>query len=142
MHDGSLFTPLRLHQSLYYPLREEAVSTKLIIAVGSISAFLIACGAEYFNAEALPLRRKPPTLCGLIPIAAWLLRAVRVFLLYLLGFCVTVLLFELGKASTGVLRPNFMAVCRPNITCSEADPLEYQERKKHMNRDLLNASVG
>jgi phosphatidate phosphatase len=41
----------------------------------------------------------------------------RSFLTFLFGLCSTVFLTELGKISSGVLRPNFIDLCRPNVTC-------------------------
>ena len=47
--------------------------------------------------------------------------ASRSFLLFVFGLCATVFLTEVGKISSGVLRPNFMDLCRPNVTCRGRD---------------------
>ena len=43
--------------------------------------------------------------------------SARSFLLFVFGLCATVFLTEVGKISSGVLRPNFIDLCRPNVTC-------------------------
>lgn len=45
--------------------------------------------------------------------------------MYLLGLSVTVLLVEAGKIWSGVLRPNFWALCQPNVNCSIGDPYRF-----------------
>ena len=53
--------------------------------------------------------------------------SARSFLLFVFGLCATVFLTEVGKISSGVLRPNFIDLCRPNVTCRgrEADAVFY-----------------
>ena len=47
----------------------------------------------------------------------WVAVSLRSFLLFVFGLCATVFLTEVGKISSGVLRPNFIDLCRPNVTC-------------------------
>ena len=48
--------------------------------------------------------------------------ALRSFLMFVFGLCATVFLTEVGKISSGVLRPNFIDLCDPNVTCAGRDP--------------------
>ncbi len=137
---GLIFPPVRNgffcgDPSLHYPIKEESVSTGIIVAVGSIAVLAIACATEYGygdqnvdGSSSRHIRRRLPAA------ATQLLRGGKVFLFFLIGFCSTVFLFELGKVTTGILRPNFMAVCRPNVTCS--NPSEY-----HTNYACVGASA-
>ena len=52
----------------------------------------------------------------------WAVVALRSFLMFVFGLCATVFLTEVGKISSGVLRPNFIDLCDPNVTCAGRDP--------------------
>ena len=101
--------------SIRYPVREESVSTKMILAVGTLFVLGLAVVTEFFEAKASEMRSR----------WHWMVKAAKGFAIYLLGFVITTMLFEMGKAATGVLRPNFMAICGPDVDCRTADPHEY-----------------
>lgn len=60
------------------------------------------------------------TLTGLHHVVLAFLRPRRksfeIYLDYLMGFLILVCLMHVGKSSTGVFRPHFYDVCRPNLT--------------------------
>lgn len=109
-------------QSLRYPLKEEAVSTNLIIVLGTFTVLTLAAVAEYFDERA---KDRLPCCC-VFPVPNWIYQTLRTFGLFLLGFSVMVMLVELGKITTGILRPNFVDACKPSVDCAEEDPLKYQ----------------
>ena len=108
--------------SIRMPLKEESVSTGIVIGVGSITLFIVAAWTEYFQSP--PSNRRLSWSCK-IKVSGWLVSTVRSFFAFLLGLCVTALLVELGKISSGVLRPNFISVCQPNVTCQGEDPNKF-----------------
>jgi len=83
--------------SIRYADVGESVNTGLVIAVGSLSVLVLALVGEHSKEDEAKKREKK---C----LPAWISRAIVVFLYFLLGFCVTVLVVELGKVTAGVLR--------------------------------------
>jgi phosphatidate phosphatase len=47
----------------------------------------------------------------------------RLFLLFVYGVVAASVVTDVLKVSVGMLRPNFIAVCQPNVTC--ATPEEF-----------------
>ena len=122
--------------SIQYPEKHESVSTNVLIVVGVLSVLVITGIIEFFNQRNCAIEKKS-SCCGVNGANQWFINAVRNFLMFLLGLCITALLVELGKAYSGVLRPNFLAVCNPNITCSDQDPFKY-----HINYRCQNTEDG
>ena len=91
-------------RSLYYPIKEEAVPTNVLIAVGVLAAVLITGLSEFFNERSTSNSAKSgAAICG-HNLPKWIVKSLRAFLLFLLGLCMTALFVELGKISTGILR--------------------------------------
>lgn len=110
----------------------ESVSTKLVIVIGTVGTFLLFSITEYCLSISKRKRSRSTLFCG-FQVSEWIVRTAKLYLYFLLGFCISILLVELGKISTGVLRPNFFSVCRPNVTCD--DPNVYHEHFQCLSDD-------
>ncbi len=98
------------HSTIRYDVVEEVISTNVLLFGGCITVFVVIVAVD-------ALQRRPKKFFP------WILRPLKTFAAFLLGLCTTALFVEVGKASSGVLRPNFMAVCQPDVDCS--NPNEY-----------------
>lgn len=121
---GVVSTPKRgffcADPSIRYNVVPEAISTNVLLASGTFAAFVLILVLEAAAVEAAKTGDEKKNR----RLLRWLIASAKNFAAYLLGLCSTALIVEVGKCSTGVLRPNFMAVCRPNITCQD-DPFAY-----------------
>lgn len=114
--------------SIQLPEKPESVSTGILLFSGVLFNLLLITLSEYFleRSYSEPLPRIRWLLCCNNPkIRSWVSRTIHSVVLFVLGLGITVFLTELGKISTGILRPNFLAICRPNVTCGEGDGNKY-----------------
>lgn len=103
--------------SIRFPYKPELISTKFIIAISVPLPVLIIFLSEFIFSKNH----------GLVPTGGssplWLSRAFRLSILFIFGGVATAVLTDTGKAVLGWPRPNFIDVCRPNVTC---DPLSME----------------
>lgn len=107
--------------SIALPLKPETVSTNVLLFGGLLVA-LATILATNFAAKGL----LEGGCAGCCPCPGWLSASGRHFFLFLLGLASTVMLTEMGKLSSGILRPNFLAMCAPNVSCASEPPHKYQ----------------
>lgn len=118
--------------SIHYPIKPESSPSNSLLLGGIVVTFVMLVLTDVlemkpFTMDSTQKRTKREN------IKRCLGRSLSSFGLYLFGLCLSVFLTELGKRFSGVLRPNFLALCRPNVTCSsEMDPFEY-----HINYECL-----
>ncbi len=131
-----------------FPTKTEFLSTSTLFVLGLMATLCVVVFSEYFVASSSRAvavesdvgRRRAkkgktaadaaagPWNCAswAHSMPPWLSASLRSFATFLFGLCSTVFLTEVGKVSSGVLRPNFLALCRPNVTCdSVADKSVY-----------------
>lgn len=108
--------------SIQYPIKKESISTSVLLMVGVISALVLTLLTEFLRVKRSPQKQ---SVCGL-SLPKWVIRGLIGFGMFLFGLCVTALIVDLGKVSSGVLRPNFLAMCQPNVTCANEDPHTFQ----------------
>ncbi len=96
-------------------MKEESVRTGLVVAAGSLAVAAIAAAAHWSGCgggggggggkTSEKTSSKSSSCCPLhlSAIPYWFTATARTFLFFLLGFCVDVLLVELGKVTSGVL---------------------------------------
>ena len=130
--------------SIRYPELPETVSTSKVLASTIIIATILFSLGEYLVAafqkrsgqqlsdsntlqhhKSSHLEGVKSCISAAYKGSAWYFRAIKVMALFLWGVGVGHLVCYVLKSSFGHLRPNFWAVCRPNVTCS--DPLIYHE---------------
>ena len=111
-------------KSISYPRKEETISTEMLIiinAIVSITIIVIYEHATTFENDVLTIYSKRhqhwlPRLCAANHL--WPIRATKVSLLLVWYIMANGILTDVIKITVGSLRPHFMAVCNPNITCS------------------------
>ena len=120
--------------SIRYPVREDTVSTtSLVISSVLIFIFVVFVGEYMFGLKESPAITNLKT--GSKPFSwiqvyltprTWFFRALKFFFIYLWALLASQVLVNILKHSVGTLRPNFYAVCNPNIKCSnKSDPFLY-----------------
>ena len=107
--------------SIKYPYQEQTVSSRLnaLIHFGvAIATFIIG---EFNHTCAI----KKPTYKEGYKISKsifgnhrWYVRAIKLFMMCVWCSTQTLMLTSIIKTEVGWLRPNFLAVCNPNITCT------------------------
>ena len=113
--------------SLHYPKRPETVSTKVLIIASIILACALFSITEYFILKQNKFLTTKTILIWKksFQVPAWLSPALRLLLTYFMGAAANSILTDIAKNVIGWPRPNFMATCRPNVTCSDANRYEY-----------------
>ena len=120
--------------SIRYPVREDTVSTtSLVISSVLFFIFVVFIGEYMFGLKESPAITNLKT--GNKPFSwiqvyltprKWFFRALKFFFIYLWALLASQVLVNILKHSIGTLRPNFYAVCNPNIKCSnKSDPFLY-----------------
>ena len=120
--------------SIRYPVREDTVSTtSLVISSVLIFIFVVFVGEYMFGLKESPAITNLKT--GSKPIhwikvylspRKWFFRALKFFFIYLWALLASQVLVNILKHSIGTLRPNFYALCNPNIKCNnKSDPFLY-----------------
>lgn len=92
--------------ALSYPYRPESLSTHLLLATGFTISIIVVVVTEVLNCTDLKWRKQ----CVMLESTAYCLKGYAVFLV---GFILQQLVVEVVKNKTGVLRPNFIDVCKP-----------------------------
>jgi phosphatidate phosphatase len=114
--------------SIRYPKRPQTVSTKILIIVSSLVAAIIFAIAEYSVIK----YRKHPSVTNLnilgksLPLyPTWIGPLVKLVILYFMGAAANSILTDVTKNVIGWPRPNFIDMCKPNVTCDESIRYEY-----------------
>ncbi|XP_021950496.1 phospholipid phosphatase 1 isoform X2 [Folsomia candida] len=105
-------------QSIRYPvIPGSKFSSKTLAATCLSISFLTISLTEF-----LSHRRSRSTGTFLSrPVPIWFLHMYRSFVDFLFGCVASQLMTDVGKYTMGRLRPNFIAVCNPNITLTHCD---------------------
>lgn len=110
--------------SIRYPIKAETVSTKLLIAVTFIVGTILFSVAEYCCSS-----RKKQRLVRLfgrsISVPNWIGPMSCILFTFLMGSAATSIVTSVAKFVIGWPRPNFMAVCKPNVVCDSNDRTYY-----------------
>ena len=107
--------------SIKYPYKEESISGKMnlfIHDVASIITYLIGewnCTSDNKKARRKDGMTTPKSVVGN---NSWYVRAIQLFMMSVWCSAVTMALTSIIKTQVGWLRPNFLAVCNPNVTCN------------------------
>ena len=115
--------------SIRYPIGEDTISTSTLVASSVIIAILIFVVGEYIlgmqGCQTIKkfTRLDTRTNCfkKCISPDAWCLKSLKFLMVYLWALLASQVMVNVLKHSIGTLRPNFIAVCNPNITCSGSD---------------------
>ncbi|XP_060582235.1 phospholipid phosphatase 3-like [Ruditapes philippinarum] len=109
-------------KSLSYPSVPETISTPVMVAVGLTAALLLIILVELFNYLDNKCRQNYQSASGAIVIFC-----VKSYIVFMIGFLIQQLFVDAMKNKTGVLRPNFFDVCKPqfNITSCPGFISEY-----------------
>lgn len=106
--------------TIKFPIVAQTVKTSVQLAVTfAIAALIFAVGEFLCSRRTTEGIEKIRLYCFSFP--AYLLRAFRLELLFLWGVVATSVLTDVIKVSVGMLRPNFLAICNPNITCTNSE---------------------
>ena len=113
--------------SIRYPKKPQTVSTKVLIIASILVAWVLFSITEYFilkqhqflTTKTISIWKKS------VQVPAWLGPALRILLTYFMGAAANSILTDIAKNVIGWPRPNFMATCQPNVTCSNATRYEY-----------------
>ena len=139
--------------SIKYPYQDESVSSKwnvIINNAASIATFLL--GEFNFTNKGKNDKNKEGKITPKNGFGnhLWFVRSIKLFMMCSWCSSITLTLSSIIKTEVGWLRPNFLAICNPNITCS-ANNTQYNEdficlgtefvgEWKHMN-DKLNQGI-
>lgn len=114
-------------QSLRYPIRPQTVSTKVLILSSFLGSLFLFSLLEYLNVRikkypsmtSMALKAKPwsSSFNKTLLLPSWIGPSFRSLLLCFIGSMANSILTDIGKKVIGWPRPNFMALCQPNVTC-------------------------
>ena len=121
--------------SLRYPIKEETAASKSLLFGGLVLIFVQLALTEWFGKSrgsgvkevASKLDSEKDSGAKRRSVSAAITATFKGFYYALFGLCATVFMTELGKRYAGVLRPNFLAVCQPDVDCAAEDPLKFHE---------------
>ncbi|CAI9731658.1 Hypothetical predicted protein [Octopus vulgaris] len=97
-------------QSLRYPYKPDTVSTNFLYLASCLIPLVLVCGTEWLNWQVL---RK------YIGKGTQISTTVRVYTIFLFGITLNQFFVDVPKYFMGSMRPNFFAVCRPNVNCTK-----------------------
>jgi phosphatidate phosphatase len=114
-------------ESISYPFKEETISSGMMILVNVLVSICVVTIVEQvvtFENRALRMYSKSeqhwlPRLCEANHL--WPIRATKLILILAWYIMANVILTDVIKLTVGRLRPHFLAVCNPNVTCSIED---------------------
>ena len=115
--------------SIRYPVGEDTVSTSTLVGSSIFIAILIFAIGEYlFGIQGCQTIKNFPRLdtrfnCfkKCLSPETWCVKSLKFFLVYLWALLASQVMVNVLKHSIGTLRPNFFAVCNPNVTCSGSE---------------------
>ncbi|GAB1601551.1 phospholipid phosphatase 1-like [Argonauta hians] len=97
-------------QSLRYPYKPDTVSTNFLYLASCLIPLLLVSVTEWLNWQILNKS---------IGKGTQLSTTVRVYTIFLFGITLNQFFVDIPKYFMGSMRPNFFAVCRPNVNCSK-----------------------
>ncbi|XP_021950494.1 putative phosphatidate phosphatase isoform X1 [Folsomia candida] len=115
-------TPIRrgfycTDESIRYPFHDSTIPNWMLYIYTFTIPFVVISLTEF-----LSHRRSRSTGTFLSrPVPIWFLHMYRSFVDFLFGCVASQLMTDVGKYTMGRLRPNFIAVCNPNITLTHCD---------------------
>lgn len=117
--------------SIRYPLKPDTISTELLILINVIVSMSVIVVVEQIvthetrSLQIFSTRDQHwlPRLCKANHL--WPIRAIKVMLILTWYIMANTILTDVIKVTVGRLRPHFLAVCNPNVTCSSDDPTYY-----------------
>jgi len=110
--------------SIRYPVRSETVSTKVLIAASFIGGLTLFCIIEYCVIKCntyLPMHSVHLCRGKILQIPSWIGPATKTMCMCFVASMANSILTDIGKNVIGWPRPNFMAVCLPNVTCDDSN---------------------
>ena len=115
--------------SIRYPVGEDSVSTSSLVATCVVIGIIIFIIGEYILCKQLKCSNN--TKHSEIKVKSWaekwFVKATKYFLMYMWALLASQVIVNVLKHSIGTLRPNFFAVCNPNITCTSDDQLYHTD---------------
>lgn len=114
--------------SIRYPVRSETVSTKVLIGASFIGGLTLFCIIEYCVIKCntyLPMHSVQLCRGISLKIPSWIGPATKTMGMCFVASMANSILTDICKNVIGWPRPNFMAVCRPNVTCDASNRQEF-----------------
>ena len=113
--------------SINYPFQEDTISTEMLILINVIVSMsiivvveqIVSCETRSLDIFSTRDLHWLPRLCKSNHL--WPIRAIKVMLLLTWYIMATIILTDSIKVTVGRLRPHFISVCNPNVTCSGQD---------------------
>ena len=116
-----------------YPVGEDSVSTSTLVGACIVIAIFIFIIGEYLlNLQNLKRLKDSDQEEKCFQSNSswsekWFVKASKFFLIYLWALLASQVIVNVLKHSIGTLRPNFITVCNPNITCHSDDKLYHTD---------------
>ena len=104
---------------IFMPNKQETLPYWAVALYATLGPILIIIFIELLNAKLLPLQKNPNNLSFKQRLRKFFICLLHALSLFVLGIAITLLLTEIGKRWVGRLRPNFIDVCKPNLTSLE-----------------------
>ena len=110
--------------SIKYPYQQQSISSRLNLVIHSIASITTFIIGEFSSPSTNKKQRnkegKTISRTG-FGNHLWYIRSIKLFMMCSWCSAVTLTLTSIVKTEVGWLRPNFLAVCNPNITCTVND---------------------
>ena len=125
--------------SIKYPYQEDSISSRMnfvIHSIASITTFIIGEFCSTFS------KKKPKNKEGKKDSKSgfgnhlWYIRAIKLVMMCSWCNSITLTLTSIIKTEVGWLRPNFLAVCNPNVTCT-ANSTQYNVDYECLGTELF-----
>jgi len=110
--------------SIRYPVRPETVSTKVLIGASFIGGLTLFCIIEYCVIKCntyLPMHSVHLCRGKSLKIPSWIGPATKTMCMCFVASMANSILTDICKNVIGWPRPNFMAICNPNVTCDNSN---------------------
>ena len=130
-------------RSISYPVEEETLSTGMLILINVLVAITVIVMVEQVVSIEKPslsmyTKKEPHWLTKLCEANHLLpIRATKVTFVLIWYVFANTILTDVIKLTVGRLRPNFLAVCNPNVTCSTGR----NEEEYHLNYVCQNVTT-
>ncbi|GIY04762.1 putative phosphatidate phosphatase [Caerostris extrusa] len=112
--------------SIRYPYKDSTISNNVLYVVGVFLPIIVISVTEFTN-EARSKRENRGRIYVLLgrPVPHVIWNIYKRIGIFLFGACMSQLTTDIAKYSIGRLRPHFLSVCEPNVSCSSLDPHAY-----------------
>ncbi|XP_044014061.1 putative phosphatidate phosphatase [Aphidius gifuensis] len=122
-------------ESISYPYKESFIGFWRLMIISLGIPMLGMLFGEFLYAKIMK-KQSVFVICG-INIPIWISMAYNKIGVFAFGAAVNVLITESGKLTIGRLRPHFLEICKPNISCSDVSNFEIQY-KYHIDYECTN----